>query len=810
MLKNYLKIAWRNLLRNKVFSLINMTGVSIGVAACMLISMYVFHEISYDSQVPDVSRIYRLYTVDNRQAKVEMGLSFSANTAPTLKRDFPEIEIAGRMMDNPLFYGAGSNEIRVEGNPTQHHEEGFVYTDQEILDIFQLPMAYGDVHSALKEPNTIVISESKAKQYFKNGNPLGKVIYLNGNDRIPFKISGVMKDFPTNSHLNYKFLITLTGVEFGEGEQTRWLQSNYYVYLKMKEGVDPVVFEKRAGNTLLSRYLIPALKDVGFPGADSIGKRISFAMQPVRDIQLYSQNFGEEKTRGDIRFIWLFGAVAIFILVIACINFVNLSTAQSANRAKEVGLRKAVGSQRIELIRQFLTESTLITFLSFIVGIGLAYLLLPLFNAVAGKELQFPWEVKWFIPAVVMLAVMVGAVAGIYPAFYLSRFNPTEVLKGKLRIGSRSSGLRSTLVVFQFTISIILIVGTLIINKQMRFILTEKLGYDRNQVIQLYGTNMLGDKVQSFRADIKEIAGVSGASISDFLPIEGTKRNGNTFNHAGMEKQEEGIPGQAWDVDEEYLQTIGLKLVAGRNFSKDIKTDRQSTIVNESMAQKLGMKNPVGQKLSRYGTLYQIIGVVKDFNFQTLQQKIEPLCLFYNESPSIISVKTNSNDMPRLLKALETKWKDFAPGMAFRYNFMDESYTHMYADVKRMETIFTSFAILAIFVACLGLYALSAFMVEQRSKEMSIRKVLGASMQNIFGLLTNHFLGLIAISMIVATPLAYYMMQKWLEDFVYKTAMEWWIFAITICIASLITLITISYHAIRATIKNPVIALKTD
>jgi putative ABC transport system permease protein len=787
-----------------------MTGVSIGVAACMLISIYVFHEISYDSQVPDVSRIFRLYLIDNREAKVRMGLSFSANTAPTLKRDFPEIEIAGRMMDNPLFYGAGSNEIRIEGDAMQHHEEGFVYTDQEILDIFQLPMVYGDVRSALKEPNTIVIAESKAEQYFKNANPLGKVIYLNGNDSIPFKITGVMKDFPSNSHLDYKFLITLKGVEFGKGEQTRWLQSNYIVYLKMKERVDPVVFEKRAGNTLMSKYMIPALKDAGFPGADSIGKKISFAMQPLRDIQLYSSNFGERKGRGDIRFIWLFGAVAIFILVIACINFVNLSTAQSANRAKEVGLRKAVGSQRFELIRQFLTESILITMISFVIGIGLAYLLLPLFNSVAGKELLFPWSVSWFFPAVVGLALVIGAIAGMYPAFYLSRFNPTEVLKGKLRIGSRSSGLRSTLVVFQFTVSIILIVGTIIINKQMRFILTEKLGFDRNQVIQLYGTNMLGDKVQSFRSEIKEIAGVSSASVSDFLPIDGTKRNGNTFNHEGMEKQEAGIPGQAWDVDEEYLQTIGLKLVAGRNFSKDITTDRQCTIINESMAQKLGMKNAVGQKLSRYGTLYQIIGVVKDFNFRTLQQKIEPICLFYNNSPSIISVKTNSADMPKLLTALEAKWKAFAPNLAFRYNFMDESYSRMYADVRRVETIFTSFAILAIFVACLGLYALSAFMVEQRSKEMSIRKVLGASMQNIFQLLTNHFLGLVAISIVIATPLAYYMMQKWLEDFVYKTAIEWWVFAVTVLVAFLITLITISYHAIRATIRNPVIALKAE
>ena len=810
MLKNYLKIAWRNLLRNKVFSLINMTGVSIGVAACMLISMYIFHEMSYDSQVPDISRIFRFYMIDNREAKASKYIHFSANTAPTLKRDFPEIEKAGRMMDNPLFYGAGSNEIRIDGSPMQHHEDGFVYTDQEILDIFQFPMLYGDIHSALSEANTMVITESKAAQYFKDQNPLGKIIFLNGNDSIPFRITGVMKDFPSNSHMDYNFLITLKGVEFGEGEQTRWLQSNYYVYFKLKEGVDYVKFGKRVNKTLMSKYMIPALKDIGFPGLDSIDKKLSQALQPVSDIQLYSADFGDPHPRGDIRFIWLFGAVAVFILIIACINFVNLSTAQSSNRAKEVGLRNAVGSQRVELIRQFLTESILITAISFVIGIIIAYLLLPTFNSVAGKELEFPWTVSWFVPALIGVALIIGLLAGIYPAFYLSRFNPTEVLKGKLRIGSRSSGLRSTLVVFQFTISIILIVGTLIINKQMRFILTEKLGFDRNQVIQLYGTNMLGDKIQSFRYEIKDIAGVTNASISDFLPIEGTKRNGNVFNHVGKENQEEGIPGQAWDVDEEYIPTIGLKLVAGRNFSKDISTDHKCTIINETMAKKLVMGNPVGKKLSRYGEVFEIIGVVKDFNTRTLQQKIEPVCLFYNISPTIISVKANSGDMPALLKALDAKWKAFAPNLAFRYTFMDDSYARMYDNVKRVETIFTSFAVLAIFVACLGLYALSAFMVEQRSKEMSIRKVLGASIQNIFQLLTSHFLRLVAIAILIATPLAYYMMQKWLEDYVYRTKIEWWVFAVTGLIAFAITLITISYHAIRATVRNPVVALKTE
>ena len=533
-------------------------------------------------------------------------------------------------------------------------------------------------------------------------------------------------------------------------------------------------------------------------------------LQPLSQIHLHSSDIDDYHRRGDIRFVWLFGAVALFILVIACINFINLSTAQSANRALEVGLRKVVGSERGALIGQFLTESILITAIAFILGIALAALLLPYFNSLAGKELTFPWQMVWFVPVLLGAALLIGLVAGTYPAFYLSGFNPIQVLKGKISKGTRSSGLRGSLVVFQFTVSIILIVGTLIINQQMDYILTQKVGYDRSQVIEIFGTNMLGEKLETFKAELKSITGVENASVSDFLPIEGTKRNGNTFYGEDKGKDDRGIPGQAWDVDEDYLSTLGMKLVQGRNFSKDRPTDRQTTIINQTMAEKLNMDNPVGKNLLRFGDKYEIIGVVEDFNFRTMQEKIEPLALFYYTSPSITTVKANTGDMPQLLAALEVKWKEFAPSLAFRYAFMDQSYASMYENVQRVKRIFTSFAILAILVACLGLYALSAFMVEQRSKEMSIRKVLGASMQNIFQLLTRHFLGLIAISLILAIPIAYYLMQKWLEDYVYRTEISWWIFAVAGLMAISITILTISYHAVKSALMDPVQSLRNE
>ncbi|GAB3175604.1 ABC transporter permease [Telluribacter humicola] len=810
MLKNYLKIAWRSIARNKVFSFINVTGLSLGVAACLLIALYIFHETSYDKQVPNAENIYRLYFSFPIDGKEKKAAFTSANLASTLLSDFEEVEKAGRLLDNPLFYGAGSNEIKIEGESMQHHEEGFAYADQSILDIFQLPMVEGDPTSALAAPRTVVISEKKAKKYFKDASPIGKSIYLNGNDKDPFLITGVMRDLPSNSNLDYDFLITLKGVEFGEGEQTRWLQTNYFTYIQLKPETEATVVEKKISDIILSRYLIPALQDFNASLAKTVEKEAAIYLQPLSDIHLYSSNIDDYHTRGDIRFVWLFGAVALFILLIACVNFVNLSTAQSANRAKEVGLRKVVGSQRGALVGQFLTESTLVTVIAFLFGIVLAALLLPFFNTLAGKELSFPSQVAWFVPAVLGSALFIGVLAGLYPAFYLSRFNPIEVLKGKLRRGSKSAGMRGGLVVFQFTVSIVLIVGTLIINKQMNYILTQKVGFERDKVIQLYGTNMLDDQVKTFKSELKQLPGVADASISDFLPIEGTKRNGNTFYNEGREKAEQGVTGQSWDVDEDYLSTLGMKLIDGRNFSKDRPADTQTTIINQTLAQKLGLAEPVGKRLSRYGELYEIIGVVEDFNFRTMQDKIEPLALFYGTSPTIISIKATTSDMPQLLKAVEAKWKEFAPGLAFRYQFMDQSYATMYESVQRVGRIFTSFAILAIFVACIGLYALSAFLVEQRSKEMSIRKVLGASMQSIFQLLTRHFLGLIVISLVVATPLAYFMMEKWLEDYVYRTDIEWWVFAAAGLMAILITLITISYHAAKSALMDPVKSLKSE
>ncbi len=811
MIRNYFKIAWRNLLKNKGFSFINIIGLSIGVAACILISIYILHESSYDAHVANAENVYRMKGHYIEDGRVDVGIHFSANTAPTVLNDFEEVENSGRLMYNPLFYRAGTNEIQFDGDDMQHFEEGFSYADQSMVEIMDIQMVYGDGATALTKPETMIISESMANKYFKGENPVGRVVYFNGNSQDVWEITGVMKDFASNSHLNYNALMSLKGVSFGEGEQTRWWQNNYFTYVVLKEGTDAKAFQQKLSITLIEKYLKPAFKSAGFAGWEQLGEQLKINLQPLTDINLYSADINYESgIRNDIKIIWIFGIVALFILVIASINFINLSTAKSANRAKEVGLRKVVGSSRTQLIGQFLAESVLISIIAFIIGVMLSALFMPLFRIMSGIDLEMPWSNGVFIPLVLFASILVGTLAGLYPSFYLSNFNPINVLKGRLSSGSKSAGLRSGLVVFQFTISIILIVGTIIVNQQMDFILNSKVGFEKDQVVQIFSTNILNDRVETFKEELKTIPGVVNATISDYLPIEGTKRNGNGFVNEGKVGIDETTAGQAWVIDDDYIATLVMKILEGRNFIDGKTSDEQAVIMNQAMVKALKLEDPVGKRISRYNQLYEIIGVVEDFNYDTMKSTVQPLCFFQGISPTITSIKMNTTDVSAVLAALEAKWKVFVPNMAFRYKFMDASFAQMYDNVSRMKAIFTAFAILAILVACLGLLALSAYMVEQRNKEMSIRKVLGASVQTIFKLLTKNFMILIVIALAVATPIAYYMMKVWLQDYEYRIDMSWTVFLFSGAIAICIALLTVSYHAIKSAFIDPAKVLRTE
>jgi len=806
MLQNYFKIGWRNLTRQKMYSFIKIGGFALGIAACLLISLFINDELSYDLHYKEGDRIYRVHEVYNNNGEILKGTWLQAPFANSLKEDFPEIEKAGRYNSSELF-GAGPNQVRRDDQTENTYEEKFVYADQELLEILEVPMVYGNLAHALDEPNTMVITKSKADKYFPNENPVGKLMIVNNEVSKPYKIGGVIEDFPTHSHLSFDFIITMKGREFWPGEQNFWGATNYHTYFKLREGTNSAELEKKM-QKVVEKYQVPLWLSQGRSDARKLAKNLSYGLQPVKDIHLKSAGIQDSLRHGDIRFIWLFGAVALFILIIACINFINLSTAKSANRAKEVGLRKTVGSYRSNIINQFLTESLLFSFFSFLLGLLLAFLLLPYFNELSGKVMVFPWTAWWFVPLIIAACVVIGIVAGIYPSFYLSSFKPVDVLKGNLSRGSKNSFTRSALVVFQFTTSIVLIIATVVIYRQMNYILKKNVGFDKDQVVMIQGTGTISN-IRTFRNELLQLSNVKSATISDYLPVQGTKRNGNGFWIEGRDKIDPSVSGQFWVVDPYYIKTMGMKIVAGRDFFENPFADTTDVIINQAMAKELGLKDPIDKRIANYRG-WNVVGVVEDFNYESLRGKVEPLAMIVGISPGVVSVKVNGADIGSVLKSINDTWKKFSPDQAIRYSFMDESFARMYDDVQRMGLIFTSFAVLAIVVACLGLFALSAFMVEQRNKEISIRLVLGASLNTIFNLLTLNFVKLVLISIAIATPVAWYMMTQWLLDFEYKTRITWDVFAIAGMLAIVIAVLTISYQSIKAALMKPVVGLRSE
>jgi len=793
-----------------MYSVVKIGGFAFGIAACLLIALFIKDELSYDNQYPNADRIYRIIGSIPVDGQVQKWTSFPAPMAGVIKKDFPEVEKSGRLMPNSLFPGAGSNEVRTADKIESNHEDGFAYADQETFDIFSLPLVYGDSKHALTQPNSIVIAKSKADKYFPGQNPIGKVLYLNNNLTQPHTVTGVMLDIPSTSHLRYDFLLAQAGIEWWKGEQASWDAQNYIDYIVLKQGTDPKQFEKKLRDDIANNYYLPTLQKEGDKNAVQELANYKLVLQPVGDIHLRSYDIDDGLKHGDIRFVWLFAAIAGFILVIACINFINLSTAKSANRAREVGLRKVIGSYRSGLVKQFLTESLLVSLLSFVAGILLAWVLLPYFNILASKQLIFPWAAWWFAPVMLLACFVVGVAAGLYPSFYLSSFKPISVLKGQLSSGSKGSALRNGLVVFQFTASIILIISTTIIYNQVHYLLNKNVGFDKDQVMLIQGTNTIGNEVNTFKTRLLSLPQVKSVSISDFLPVEGTKRNGNSMWNEGKANSGPGADAQFWTVDIDYIKTLGIKIVDGRDFLPNMATDSQQVIINQTLVNDLHLKNPVGKIVTNSYAGFRVLGVIQDFNFESMHGKVGPMVLHLGSSPGIVSVKMKGGDVPGTIALIAAMWKNFAPGQPLRYTFLDESFSKMYADVQSVGRIFTSFAILAIIIACLGLFGLSAFMAEQRSKEIGIRKVLGASIQSIATLLSGNFVKLVLIAIVIATPVAWWGMTKWLQEFAYRAPISVWIFVFAGVSAIVIAVVTVSFQSIKAALMNPVKAIKVE
>jgi putative ABC transport system permease protein len=807
MIKNYFKTALRNLFKNKFYTFINIIGLAAGLATCLLIFLYVLDELSYDKYNKKAERIFR---VNN---EIKFGGNYAdlavapALMGPTMVKEFPAVQQYTRLR----WYGGF---LVRKGN--QNLREGRVgYGDSTLFDVFTLPMLDGDPKTALKEPHSLVITETIAKKYFDRINVVGETMLI--NDTGNYKITGVIKDIPPQSHFYFDFFVPF--IENDDSRSPNWLSENYNTYVVLRQASDAKKLEPEL-NKMMDRYAGPEIKDVINLSLDDFKKSggyIRASFTPLIAVHLHSNKIGELWGNGNMQFVYIFSAVAVFILLIACVNFMNLSTARSSNRAKEVGVRKVLGSLRKNLIQQFLTESILISFIALLLSILIAWLLLPYFNQLAGKSIHVNALFQpSMLASLVALMLAVGLLAGSYPAFFLSAFQPIVVLKGKLAAGFKRSWLRNALVVFQFFISILLIIGTIVIYTQLNYIRSKDIGFNRKQVLVINSTDALRDHAATFKNELLQISGVENASLSGYLPVNYNRSNDALFTTPALD-QKTAMSSQVWGIDESYVPTLGMKIFQGRNFSLQFPTDSTAMIINEAAAKFLNTKEVLDKKLYRIQDIqtkkvdeFHVIGVVKDFNFSSLRQVVTPLAFVLRKETGNISVRISTAKIPSIIAQIETKWKALSPSLPLDYSFMDDQFNNLYTTEQQTGRIFITFAVLAILIACLGLFGLVTYAAEQRTKEIGIRKVLGADVSNIVSMISKDFLKLVLVASVIAFPIAWWAMHKWLQDFAYRVSISWWVFAFAAAMAIIIALLTISFQAIKAAVANPVKSLRTE
>ena len=808
MLKNNFKIAWRNVLKNKGYTTTNVLGLSIGLAACILIALYVQFELSFDRFNVKVDRIYRV----NNEIKfgdnhIDLAVT-NAIFGETALHDFPQIEQYARLRwFGGLLVKKGNENIR-EGN--------VAWADASLFDVFTLPMISGNPKTALAEPNSIVITESVARKYFGVTDVAGQILTINNKENR--KVTGVIKDLPQNCH--FQFNMFIPAVEHPDSKEDNWAGGqNWNTYLLLKPGTDANTLSPEL-NKMLDRNLGPQLKlliNKTLEEFNSQGDFFKVSLTSLADVHLHSDKIGELYGSGDIRYVYIFSAIGFFILLIACINFMNLATARSAKRAREVGVRKVLGSLRHTLISQFLSEALLTTALAMILAYAITLASLPYFIELTEKGIDKNMlSSPAMLMALVGLVIVVGFLAGTYPAFYLSSFQPVAVLKGSKGSGSRKSILRNTLVVFQFSASVILMVGTAIIYMQLDYIRKKDIGYNRDQMLIISNTRSLGKNVQPFKNELLQISGVQKVAISGFLPVNFNRNNDLFFSLPSMDTKD-AISMQIWDIDENYIPTMDMKIVAGRNFKAEMTTDSSGLILNEAASKFLGNEDILNKSLYKFTDIqtkevkeYHIIGIVKDFNFSSLRERVKPLAFAYGKDSGSISIKINTNDVQGILSQIKSKWQTMSQGLPLEYSFMDDDFNRHYTGEQKIGELFTIFAVLAIFIACLGLLGLATFIAEQRTKEIGIRKVLGASLSGITALLSKDFIRLVVIAILIATPLSYYFMDRWLQAFAYRIDIPWWVFIAAGFLAILIALITVSFQAIKTALMNPVNSLSSE
>ncbi|QEM12104.1 ABC transporter permease [Mucilaginibacter rubeus] len=797
MIRNYFKTAFRSLLKNKGFTFINILGLALGLAICLLITFYVVDELSYDRYNTKHERVYRVNTDLKFSGTLTEYAITAIPVANVLKTECPEVETAVRITPAlNIRFKKGDEIVREDGST--------FYSEPNIFDVFTLPLLSGDAKTALKEPNTVVIAESMAQKYFNRVNVVGQTLFL-VTSSTPLKITGVMKDMPVQSHFRANFLLS-AGPVSNDAPWNRLTAFATYVLLKPNSNVPRLESKLNA----VMKEGLKGSSTMNYSKFTAGGNYFKLSLMPVTDIHLKSNRVMELGANGNSQYVYIFAAVAIFILLLACINFMNLSTARSANRAREVGVRKVLGSSRSHLIFQFLAESLIVTFAAAVIAILAAWALLPLFNHLSNKQLAINAQTAtWILPALLSIVIIVGILAGSYPAFFLSAFQPINVLKGKISTGFKGGAFRSTLVVFQFSISIFLVIGTLVIYNQLNYIQNKDLGFNRNQVLILNNVNTL-EHPELLKQEIKKLPGVVNATLTSFLPTA----NNKVLNYVSPGEKQEGQSTQFWKIDEDYIGTMGMQMKTGRGFSGEFRTDSTAMVINETAAKVFGYGDNANGKTITTGTAkdlkkYHVIGVVKDFNFSSLRDNVTPLVMTLdNDWLARLSIRVNTHNLPALMAGIEKTWKTIAPNEHFDYSFMDADFDALYRTEQRMGQLFITFTGLAIVIACLGLFGLAAYAAEQRNREIGIRKVLGASITAIVTMLSKDFVKLVIISFAIAAPLAWLTMNKWLQGFAYRQNIQWWMVILAGSGAILIAFATISLQSFRAAAANPVQSLR--
>ena len=811
MIKNYLKIAFRNLWKHKGFSAINIIGLAMGLGCFIVIAMYVFDELSYDRYNEKADQIYRINS-DIRFGGTDLVMAESSDPmGETLKNDYPEV------IESVRFFNNNGSKLIKKGNE-YINESKVAHVDSTLFNVFTLPSIVGNTKTALQEPNTVVITESAAKRYFGSAqDAIGKTLETNDRGNTLYKVTAVIKDVPKNTHFDIEFFFSMANIQYQMGS---YLSHNFNTYLLMAPGTDYKAFNKNFKD-YIDKYVLPQASQFmevkSMEQFEKAGNKLEYSLIPLTDIHLKSSRGGELGVNGNIQYVYIFSAVAIFILLIACINFMNLTTARSSGRAKEVGIRKVLGTEKKALIWQFLTESTLIAFIALFLAIGLTWLSLDWFNGISGKDMIISSLFKSkFLLFLLLLPLIVGLLAGIYPAFFLSAFKPITVLKGEISKGHKKDNFRSLLVIFQFSTSIILIIGTIVIYRQLNHIQNSKVGFNKDHVLVVENSGLTNQQRETVKSEIAQLTGVKSASFGGYLPVSDSSRSDTTFSTETVMTETNGFNMQIWNVDYNYIPTMGMEIIQGRNFSREFGSDSLAMILNEAAVKSTGFKDPIGKKLysifdpSSPAVGYTIIGVVKNFNFESLRNNVGPLSMVLGNNSWESIYRFNTSDISGLIGNIENKYKTMASGMPFNYHFLDDSFDNMYRQEQRIGKVALTFSFLAIIIACLGLFGLATYIAEQRTKEIGIRKVLGASVSNIVTMLSTDFIKLVLISFVIATPIAWWFMNKWLQDFAFRIDLSWWIFAVTGIVALLIALFTLSFQAIKAAISNPVKSLRTE